>query len=1147
MGVVSFFYKLPSKIQKSGSNYVAKDLKGAEYRIRKAKKGDERILGFDDYTFKDFVEDEGKYFAEVKKPGSKEWEWIGNQDNVGGLQTYLDELLPYDLDELTPKEFGQAFKGFSGDFDSFLSDFDNYDDQFVDELKNLGRGIIPDTKDGIDKVQRKLDFVKAHNDTELLAKLRIGADDSSGGSSLFETWINELDVKSALKDAEKFNLTLPELVEKYKKDIGKATFGWSDAENVEALIKNSSMMDKQLGASKLDKFLKKAIKDDQLAEQAAKAKRSVDIYREESSNAYREYMQDWNDGYNGTFDEYEQVALDNTLSRIEELGDSVDVFSVRREMENGPEGLWSPDDRKSLVGDLTDQRMKNNNQDILIDDGESFASIDDYYDEKLNADYGRSLVEMSPEDVKDELLATFESNPGLATELLGVPDSISPAGFRNYVNELFDKGDLEDRLSSVSPELSKPKKPILSIIDGGKQEGSIDPKALGALGASAALLGTLGYSPEAESGVITRNGKKLIEAYHGTPHHVDKFSMDKIGTGEGAQAFGHGLYFAENPNIAKDYKRKLSQGLARKNQINGQTYPDELWEETLAPIMQKYNIPGDIDPSQSHEGMIREMLDNNREKMTPEDIKTLEKYAAPEGNFYKVELDIDPDTEMLDWDLPFSEQSEFVQERILSAGIKDFMTDKPLTIADMDAKGWRVEQLIEKFGGAEESSANLNKLGIKGIRYDDGLSRSTNIKQKNKNFVVFDDSLITIAEKNGIPFEQVTKLANEKGITNQQALSMLVGGSTGMALMGGSQDAEATPEFIDRAENPDIDLNWNPGYQDGSLVGQQMDQMEYVEDWITNQANRLNVNRGEIANRLQDINIKQRNSNLRENGQISGSLFDTVKFLDSMQDQEEQRMSSIRDAAKQKWMSGLNPSDLQEVNMLEETIAMAEEFGEADIANKARQRLSDRQAEYLINTPDFMFADYGALSAERQKPVDYIGSALGYKSDNNRPEMHGEYNPNTYSSRLADDIEDSGFYSLKNPISWFLPDPTSALRFGGDIATSYHGNPWQESDLSRAGWAALEFAEPAIIGGRAVGKFAGKAIDKLPINTAPGSFLGDTKAAASEAASYLPFNKLIDNAPVRYLQGKASAFRDLLNPDYTDPKYIDRKNIYGDF
>ena len=61
---------------------------------------------------------------------------------------------------------------------------------------------------------------------------------------------------------------------------------------------------------------------------------------------------------------------------------------------------------------------------------------------------------------------------------------------------------------------------------------------------------------------------RYIPAYHGTPHTfaaeegapLGKFSTDKIGTGEGAQAYGHGMYFAERKSVAEWYRDKLSGG-----------------------------------------------------------------------------------------------------------------------------------------------------------------------------------------------------------------------------------------------------------------------------------------------------------------------------------------------------------------------------------------------------------------------------------------------------------------------------------------------------------------------------------------------------------------------------------------------------------
>jgi hypothetical protein len=48
-----------------------------------------------------------------------------------------------------------------------------------------------------------------------------------------------------------------------------------------------------------------------------------------------------------------------------------------------------------------------------------------------------------------------------------------------------------------------------------------------------------------------------MTVYHGSPYKFTKFDASKIGTGEGAQAFGHGLYVAENPNVANQYAKNV--------------------------------------------------------------------------------------------------------------------------------------------------------------------------------------------------------------------------------------------------------------------------------------------------------------------------------------------------------------------------------------------------------------------------------------------------------------------------------------------------------------------------------------------------------------------------------------------------------------
>jgi hypothetical protein len=69
--------------------------------------------------------------------------------------------------------------------------------------------------------------------------------------------------------------------------------------------------------------------------------------------------------------------------------------------------------------------------------------------------------------------------------------------------------------------------------------------------------GLAGAPMAAPEGAIRANS---FRAFHGSPHTFDQFDLSKIGTGEGAQAYGHGLYFAQNENIARSYRDDLSGG-----------------------------------------------------------------------------------------------------------------------------------------------------------------------------------------------------------------------------------------------------------------------------------------------------------------------------------------------------------------------------------------------------------------------------------------------------------------------------------------------------------------------------------------------------------------------------------------------------------
>ena len=71
---------------------------------------------------------------------------------------------------------------------------------------------------------------------------------------------------------------------------------------------------------------------------------------------------------------------------------------------------------------------------------------------------------------------------------------------------------------------------------------------------------------------VIRSLIKPIRAYHGSAYDFDRFDPSRIGTGEGAAAYGHGLYFAENEDVADTYRRSVSMLHATPEQ-----WANEMW------------------------------------------------------------------------------------------------------------------------------------------------------------------------------------------------------------------------------------------------------------------------------------------------------------------------------------------------------------------------------------------------------------------------------------------------------------------------------------------------------------------------------------------------------------------------------------------
>jgi hypothetical protein len=228
-------------------------------------------------------------------------------------------------------------------------------------------------------------------------------------------------------------------------------------------------------------------------------------------------------------------------------------------------------------------------------------------------------------------------------------------------------------------------------------------------------------------------GKSSITAYHGSPHDFDRFDVSKIGTGEGAQAYGHGLYFAENPAVAEDYKRVL----AAKASLFG---ADRIDAEAQKWIQQQGGI------EQAKAAIDQEMKQWAGNKNTVAYLQTVKDAMKPPnpGKMYQVAINADPE-HFLDWDKPLSEQPPEVQETLKRAGISVRPTSETAKNYTMDAM---LADLASEHGSKQAASNKLHQAGVPGIKYFDQGSRASG--EGSRNFVVFDDKTIDILKKYGL-------------------------------------------------------------------------------------------------------------------------------------------------------------------------------------------------------------------------------------------------------------------------------------------------------------------------------------------------------------------------------------------------------------
>jgi hypothetical protein len=268
---------------------------------------------------------------------------------------------------------------------------------------------------------------------------------------------------------------------------------------------------------------------------------------------------------------------------------------------------------------------------------------------------------------------------------------------------------------------------------------------------------------------MTLNPRKLAAAlstpriaemtvYHGSPHTFENFDASKIGTGEGAQAYGHGIYVAENPVVAGSYKYMDHPALggdprdsvtALRQNWQGNDNPRNLNESEVKYLMKDFP---DLVPHIDNPNIVKNIAKvvNGQEAggtASTEAIyamRALDKQLPPKpvGNLYTVDLPDEKIDKMLDWD-------NALEDHQISKIMAAVQKNKQLKASDFEdalglssaysgqpESGSSIYRLLSaSLGGDAKASEFLTKNGIPGIKYFDAGSRDGG--KGTRNFVIF--------------------------------------------------------------------------------------------------------------------------------------------------------------------------------------------------------------------------------------------------------------------------------------------------------------------------------------------------------------------------------------------------------------------------
>jgi len=323
-----------------------------------------------------------------------------------------------------------------------------------------------------------------------------------------------------------------------------------------------------------------------------------------------------------------------------------------------------------------------------------------------------------------------------------------------------------------------------------------------------------------------------IATWHGTASDFPKFKMSYVGTGEGNQMFGHGIYTSDLRVIGTEYRDNL--GFRPSLSGDGDTMAEKALnklEPTMVQDLEGSPFGRFVEDNDDYTDLIDEIIESddkittrtsltdqasviefpdgsalrtqNAEKIIDEegtpifgdgvlDYLTKEplfgNFIKPlgksEGTLMKVGINLNPQEDLLDFYRVMSEQPTEVQRKIKT--IAEKIGDKDLIKNLENADGQGVQDTIAKHLGVQYQSPKVseffNEFGIKGMKYSTQGTRQRKLKPEDDdyNYVIFDDSVLEILKKYGV-VGPVTLSAARGAVSEPEEKQMKEGGIVTLA------------------------------------------------------------------------------------------------------------------------------------------------------------------------------------------------------------------------------------------------------------------------------------------------------------------------------------------------------------------------------